>query len=125
MPSPLSPVRPTGTESPRSGTRAEVAAQVVLLEAQLAALDEVRDWIRRSMLAVFALWIFTSIAREVFFHDAHRLPLAIMLVLLGAGVLGIVLRATLALARSRLARQLQAIRSDILIHESRSSAATP
>ncbi|GAB2494657.1 hypothetical protein [Arenimonas alkanexedens] len=101
-----------------------IASKAALIEVRLTVLDQVRDWLRRSLLAIFALYVLTSIMRELRFDDAHRLPLAIMLVLLGAGLLGVTLRVVLALARSRLARQLQALRLETLIHESRKQTTT-
>lgn len=97
---------------------APLASTVSLLEERLAALDQVRDWLRRAILVVFALYVLTSISRAWLFHETHRLPLAIMLVLLGAALMAILLRVVLAQARSRQARQLQALRSEILIFES-------
>lgn len=115
-------------DQPRAGSTdvsETVASRISLIEARLAVLDQVRDWLRRSLVAVFALYLFTVIVREFRFDDAHRLPLAIVLVLLGAALLGIILRVVLASARSRQARQLQALRSEILIHESRKLTTRP
>lgn len=104
---------------------APLASPVSLLEERLAALDQVRDWLRRAILVVFALYVLTSISREWLFHETHRLPLAIMLVLLGAALMAILLRVVLAQARSRQARQLQALRSEILIFESQKLTTKP
>jgi len=103
----------------------DVASQIALAEARVAVLDQVRDWIRRSIVVVFALYLLTALVRVFYFDETHRLPLAIMLVLLGAAVLGIVLRVVLALARTRHARELQTLRSEILIHESRNLTTRP
>lgn len=98
---------------------------IALVEARLEAFDAVRDWLRRAVLVVFALYVLTSISREWLFHETHRLPLAIMLVLLGAALMTILLRVLLALARSRQARHLQVLRSEMLILESQNMTTKP
>lgn len=125
MPGPSPDPRQPAGERRWADARSDVAGVVAMLEAQLAVMDQVRDWLRRSLLVTFALWVFTSIAREMYFSQTHRLPLAILLFLLGAAVLGIVLRAVLAMARSRIARQLQALRSEILIQDSSEATTRP
>lgn len=101
------------------------ADSIALVEARLAVLDMVRDWLRRAIVLVFALYVLTTIVREWRFHDTHRLPLAVMLVLLGAALMAILLRVVLAHARSRQARHLQALRSEILILESQKLTTKP
>jgi uncharacterized integral membrane protein len=98
---------------------------IALVEARLETFDTMRDWLRRAVLVVFALYVLTSISREWLFHDTHRLPLAIMLVLLGAALMAILLRVLLALARSRQVRHLQVLRSQMLVLESQKLTTKP
>jgi len=96
-----------------------------LIEARLAVLDQVRDGLRRAMVVVFALAVLNLAVRRLAFDETHRLPLAILLVLTGAALFGIVLRAMLARARARHVDELQAMRSQDLIQESLEATTRP
>ena len=102
-----------------------VATEIAVLEGKLGLIDQVRGWIRRSGLILIGLYFIVFALRMAYFEPTHRLPLAVMLVLLGAAFMAIAVRILLALVRTRLTQRLQSLRAEILIHESRNPTPKP